>query len=33
VGADRFVTEAGALKALLDNQAKDPAEEDREYPE
>jgi hypothetical protein len=33
VRAETFVTEAGALKVPLDEQAKDPAEEDREYPE
>jgi hypothetical protein len=33
VRPDTFVTQAGALQEALDNQAKDPAEEDREYSE
>jgi hypothetical protein len=33
VRADTFVTQAGRLKERLDKQAKDPGEEDREYPE
>ena len=33
VSTDDFVARAGSLKARLDAQASDPAEEDREYPE
>lgn len=33
VSTDAFITQAGALKGRLDMQARDPAEEGREYPE